>query len=319
MDSMPPATTISDSPSCTACAASATAFNPEPQTLLIVIAATRASHPPLSAAWRAGFWPRPACTTLPRIASSICLAPIPARRAASATTLPPSSGAENPARPPWNFPTGVRTADKITGISIHASGRVTHYYSGLRNSLPRRFVGNPKRLLLVRGWPVKSGNRHAKLTKIHRKLRAMMNQVFETRNAQHFVARHRKNQSAFPRQRPDLLHLRIRYARQRRACLSAHCIERWQKVSMLFDARKLRTFDFHVGRRNGGRREMRKRGYVTREPSERARFLMRFPIPLVGGNAFQRFACVSNFNIKFGKKHFGDGHHILQQVGLPRR
>src|SRR5277367_582070 len=40
MDSIPPATTISDSPSCTACAARATAFSPEPQTLLMVIAAT---------------------------------------------------------------------------------------------------------------------------------------------------------------------------------------------------------------------------------------------------------------------------------------
>src|SRR5216684_2392208 len=95
MDSMPPATTISDSPSCTACAASATAFNPEPQTLFIVIAATRASQPPLSAACRAGFCPSPACTTLPRMASSICLASRPERRIASATALPPSSGAEN--------------------------------------------------------------------------------------------------------------------------------------------------------------------------------------------------------------------------------
>ena len=37
MDSMPPATTISVSPSCTACAASATALRPEPQTLLMVM------------------------------------------------------------------------------------------------------------------------------------------------------------------------------------------------------------------------------------------------------------------------------------------
>src|SRR5262249_27551829 len=134
MDSIPPATTISDSPVSTACAANATAFNPDPHTLLIVIAATRGSQPPFSAAWRAGFCPSPACTTLPRIASSICFGSMPARRAASATTLPPSSGAENPARPPWNFPMGVRTADKITQVSISASGRVKHHYSELRNS-----------------------------------------------------------------------------------------------------------------------------------------------------------------------------------------
>src|SRR5262250_1874068 len=115
---MPPATTISDSPVCTACAASATAFNPDPQPLLIVIAATRGSQLPFSAACRAGFCPSPACTTLPRIASSICLGSSPARRAASATTLPPSSGAEKPASPPWNLPIGVRTAERITGVSI---------------------------------------------------------------------------------------------------------------------------------------------------------------------------------------------------------
>src|SRR6184192_3818937 len=50
IDSMPPATTISDSPSSTACAASATAFRPEPQTLLMVIAATRGWQPPFGAA-----------------------------------------------------------------------------------------------------------------------------------------------------------------------------------------------------------------------------------------------------------------------------
>ncbi len=118
IDSIPPATTISLSPSVTACAASATAFKPEPQTLLIVIAATRGSHSPFSAAWRAGFWPSPAWTTLPRIASSICFVSMPARRAASAITLPPSSGAEKLDRPPWNLPTGVRTAERITGVSI---------------------------------------------------------------------------------------------------------------------------------------------------------------------------------------------------------
>src|SRR5947207_464407 len=53
MDSIPPATTISDSPSWTACAANATAFKPEPQTLLMVIAATRGLQPPFSGACRA--------------------------------------------------------------------------------------------------------------------------------------------------------------------------------------------------------------------------------------------------------------------------
>src|SRR6266436_4598401 len=130
MDSIPPATTISLSPSCTACAASATAFNPEPQTLLMVIAATRGSHPPFSAAWREGFCPSPAWTTLPRIASSICFVSMPARRPASAITLPPSSGAEKLDRPPWNLPTGVRTAERITGVSMEAPPNI-HYNAAL--------------------------------------------------------------------------------------------------------------------------------------------------------------------------------------------
>src|SRR5579859_4398221 len=135
MDSIPPATTISDSPSCTACAASATDFNPEPQTLLMVIAATRGAQPPLSAACRAGFCPRPACTTLPRMASSTSLESIPARRMASATILPPSSTAENPASPPWNFPIGVRTAERMTGVSmtvVNLRRSNAHHYSALR-------------------------------------------------------------------------------------------------------------------------------------------------------------------------------------------
>ena len=71
-----------------------TAFRPEPQTLLMVMAATRGSRPPRSAAWRAGFWPSPAWTTLPMMTSSTCFGSTPARRTDSATTFAPSSGAE---------------------------------------------------------------------------------------------------------------------------------------------------------------------------------------------------------------------------------
>src|SRR5438128_7513736 len=65
IDSIPPATTMELFPVCTACAASATAFNPEPQTLLIVMAPVAGDNPPKIAAWRAGFCPSPAETTLP--------------------------------------------------------------------------------------------------------------------------------------------------------------------------------------------------------------------------------------------------------------
>ena len=47
IDSMPPATAMSMSPSAMPCAASMTAFNPEPQTLLMVSAATSLLRPPL--------------------------------------------------------------------------------------------------------------------------------------------------------------------------------------------------------------------------------------------------------------------------------
>ncbi len=60
MFSWPPAMTISQSPSRMACAASITAFRPEPQTLLMVMAGTPCGRPALMTAWRAGFWPEPA-------------------------------------------------------------------------------------------------------------------------------------------------------------------------------------------------------------------------------------------------------------------
>lgn len=50
IDSMPPATTTSASPVATAWAASITAFKPDPQTLLMVRAATRSSRPARRAA-----------------------------------------------------------------------------------------------------------------------------------------------------------------------------------------------------------------------------------------------------------------------------
>src|SRR5437762_5367228 len=218
MDSMPPATTISDSPVCTACAASATAFNPEPQTLLMVMAATRGSQPPFSAACRAGFWPSPACTTLPRIASSICFASMLARRAASATTLPPSSGAENPARPPWNFPTGVRTADKMTGFSIPASGGAKHYYSELRNLMLRRLSGNRLKSVLLRlvcGWAVQPGNRNVEQPQIDGELATVMVKMVQAHAAQARQARHCKNLLTTRKQLPTQHNLLIANARQR--------------------------------------------------------------------------------------------------------
>src|SRR5262249_15552388 len=71
-------------------------------------------RPPLSAACRAGFCPRPAETTLPMMHSSTMSGSMPARRTASRTTHAPSCVAVNDFSAPRNFPVGVRTADTIT-------------------------------------------------------------------------------------------------------------------------------------------------------------------------------------------------------------
>ena len=65
--SMPPATTISASPERISRSAIAIALMPERQTLLILIAGTSNPIPALMAAWRAGIWPAPACSTCPKI------------------------------------------------------------------------------------------------------------------------------------------------------------------------------------------------------------------------------------------------------------
>ena len=70
MFSMPPATTQCASPRRIMFAACITASRPEPQTLFTVTALTVSPIPALSAAWRAGFCPTPACSTLPMMHAS---------------------------------------------------------------------------------------------------------------------------------------------------------------------------------------------------------------------------------------------------------
>ena len=67
IDSWPPATTMSNSPARISWSASAMASMPERQTLLMVSAGTFIGMPALTAAWRAGIWPAPACSTWPMI------------------------------------------------------------------------------------------------------------------------------------------------------------------------------------------------------------------------------------------------------------
>ena len=67
IDSIPPATTTSNSPARISCAASAMASSPDRHTLLTVMDGTVIGMPAATAACRAGFWPAPAWSTCPMI------------------------------------------------------------------------------------------------------------------------------------------------------------------------------------------------------------------------------------------------------------
>lgn len=114
MLSWPPAMMMSESPSRIACAASITAFRPEPQTLLIVNAGTVTGRPALMTAWRAGFWPTPAVSTWPRMTSLIWSGCRPLLRSSSWMTIAPSSLAGVFDSVPPNLPIGVRVAATMT-------------------------------------------------------------------------------------------------------------------------------------------------------------------------------------------------------------
>lgn len=67
IDSNPPVTTASLWPRAIDCDPNTMDFNPEEQTLLIVVHGTLYEMPPLSEACRAGAWPTPALSTFPRM------------------------------------------------------------------------------------------------------------------------------------------------------------------------------------------------------------------------------------------------------------
>src|SRR5512133_2864179 len=90
------------------------ALRPLPQTLLMVRAETLEGRPPRRAAWRAGAWPTPALTTLPKIAS---VGTAPGTAASRAfTTWAARSGAARGASAPWNFPMGLRRDLRMTAV-----------------------------------------------------------------------------------------------------------------------------------------------------------------------------------------------------------
>jgi hypothetical protein len=135
MDSMPPAITTSWSPRRTALAASWMAFRPLPQTLLMVRAEMLEGRPPRRAAWRAGAWPTPALTTLPKMASVGAAPGTAATRAF--TTWAARSGAASGAKAPWNRPMGLRRDLRMTAWDMEAPGAVGRW----RRFRPRRRAG----------------------------------------------------------------------------------------------------------------------------------------------------------------------------------
>ena len=98
IDSMPPATTTSNSPARISWSASAIASRPDRQTLLMVSAGTVIGMPALTAAWRAGIWPAPACSTWPMITYSTWSGATPARSSAALMATPPRSAPEKSLR-----------------------------------------------------------------------------------------------------------------------------------------------------------------------------------------------------------------------------
>ncbi len=115
MDSMPPATITSYSPSLISCAASAMASRPDRQTLLTVRPGTLMLMPAATAACRAVICPAPACSTWPMITYWTWSGPTCARSRAPAMATPPSSVAGLLARAPSRRPTGVRAPPTMTG------------------------------------------------------------------------------------------------------------------------------------------------------------------------------------------------------------
>jgi len=113
MLSMPPATTVLESPTSRDCPPSITALSPDPHTLLIVMQGTLDGSPAKMAAWRAGACPTPAVKTQPIITSSTFLGDILARFTASRMAKLASFGAEREASDLQKEPTGVRTALKM--------------------------------------------------------------------------------------------------------------------------------------------------------------------------------------------------------------
>src|SRR2546430_8600808 len=153
---------------------------------------------------------------------------------ASATTFAPSSGAENPARPPWNFPMGVRTPERMTGVSVFmrtSEGRnrgATN--SSIARCQPGRFGGKlgrsmlrpsnyaRERLLICGGGAglrfisagtIEAGHRNVHQAKIYSELRTMMIMMVQNHAANRGDAGHGEDFMASSKQPPVLHHFGV--------------------------------------------------------------------------------------------------------------
>ncbi len=113
IDSAPPATATSASPSSSAWAAETMAWSPLPHSRFTVSAGVPTGSPPLTAATRARYMSRGSVwITLPNTTCPTSSGRTPARCTASRTTVAARSQGGTLASPPPNLPMPVRTADR---------------------------------------------------------------------------------------------------------------------------------------------------------------------------------------------------------------
>ena len=91
----------------------------------MVRAGTLSGMPALYAAWRAGIWPAPACSTWPMITYCTCSGATPARSSAALIATPPRSAPVKSFSEPSSRPIGVRAPLTMTDpdMTILLAGR----------------------------------------------------------------------------------------------------------------------------------------------------------------------------------------------------
>lgn len=113
IDSNPPVTTVLAWPRAIDWAPNTMDLRPEEQTLLMVVQGTLVPIPPFNEACRAGAWPTPADSTLPKMTSSTYLGLSWIESRAPLMANPPSSGAWKLESFPLIDPMGVLLAATI--------------------------------------------------------------------------------------------------------------------------------------------------------------------------------------------------------------